>query len=88
MTAPPPSPAELQAELAALHAFNVEAFTLLGVALAVTALRTWARVHQVGFRDLWADDYLVVVAVVSLNTRRDVRRDLLVSHKNSRYFIR
>lgn len=50
--------------MAALRAFNVEAFTLLAVALLVTALRCWVRIRTVGFKNLWADDYLVVLAAV------------------------
>lgn len=51
--------------MAATHRFNVEAFTLLGIALTVTGLRLYARVSSVGFKGLWADDYLVFVAAVS-----------------------
>lgn len=51
--------------MAAAHAFNVEAFALLGVALAITGLRLYVRISSVGFKGLWADDYLVVMAAVS-----------------------
>jgi hypothetical protein len=54
----------MAAAMAAMRAFNVEAFTLLGIALAFTAIRSYARISSVGFRHLWADDYLVVFAAV------------------------
>lgn len=50
--------------MASMHAFNVEAFTLLGVALAVTSLRLYVRISSVGLKGLWADDYLVIVAAI------------------------
>lgn len=64
MSNSPPDPAELAAAMTALRAFNVEAFTLLGIALAITAIRSFARISSVGFKNLWADDYLVVLAAV------------------------
>ncbi|KAL2206381.1 hypothetical protein CC79DRAFT_1369800 [Sarocladium strictum] len=64
MALPPPSPEQLEAIMASTHRFNVEAFTLLGVALAVTGLRLYARISSVGFKGLWADDYLVTVAAI------------------------
>lgn len=51
--------------MASMHRFNVEVFTLLGIALTVTGLRTYIRIKNVGFKGLWADDYLVVIAAVS-----------------------
>ncbi|KAI1033046.1 hypothetical protein LB504_006466 [Fusarium proliferatum] len=45
-----------------LKAFNIEAFTLLGIALLVTVLRSCVRIRTVGCRNLWADDYLVILA--------------------------
>jgi hypothetical protein len=53
------------AAMAALRAFNIEAFTLLALALLVTALRSYVRISTVGLRNLWADDYLVLLAAVS-----------------------
>lgn len=47
-----------------LKAFNIEAFTLLGIALLVTVLRSCVRIRTVGCRNLWADDYLVILAAV------------------------
>lgn len=48
----------------ALRAFNTEAFTLLAIAILVTGLRTYCRISSVGFKNLWADDYLAVLAIV------------------------
>ncbi|KAF4950508.1 hypothetical protein FGADI_8154 [Fusarium gaditjirri] len=45
-----------------LKAFNIEAYTLLGIELLVTALRSCVRIRTVGCRNLWADDYLVILA--------------------------
>ncbi|KAL2682614.1 hypothetical protein Neosp_007066 [[Neocosmospora] mangrovei] len=50
--------------MAALRAFNIEAFTLLALALLITGLRTYVRISTVGFKNLWADDYLVLLAAV------------------------
>ncbi|KAM0428302.1 hypothetical protein ACHAPT_007203 [Fusarium lateritium] len=52
------------AAMVSLRAFNIEAFTLLGIALLVTALRSYVRISTVGFGNLWADDYLVLVAAI------------------------
>lgn len=65
MASQPPSQADMEATMASLRAFNVEAFTLLALALAITCLRTFARIRSIGWKNLWADDYLVVLAVVS-----------------------
>lgn len=51
--------------MAALDKFNIEAFTLLSLGIAITALRLYARITHVGWKGLWADDYLVVVGIVS-----------------------
>lgn len=53
------------AAMAALRAFNIEAFTLLALALLITGLRSYVRISTVGFKNLWADDYLVLLAAVS-----------------------
>ncbi|KAI1453954.1 hypothetical protein F4805DRAFT_340068 [Annulohypoxylon moriforme] len=42
----------------------VEAWTYLACGLVVTALRTYSRITQVGFRSLQPDDYLVWVAAI------------------------
>jgi hypothetical protein len=65
MALPPPTPEQMEAIMASTHRFNVEAFTLLGVALLITGLRLYVRISSVGFKGLWADDYLVLVAAVS-----------------------
>ena len=44
--------------------FTTEAFTLLGVGIAVIALRIVARATAVGFRHFQFDDYLMCVAAV------------------------
>jgi hypothetical protein len=67
MSAPAPTPQELAAQAAAAAAarqFNIEAFTLLGVGLAITVLRTYVRISSVGWRRLQVDDYLVWFAAV------------------------
>lgn len=57
--------AAAKAAAAALEQFTIEAWTLLGVGLTVTILRTYARVKAVGFKGLQPDDYLVWVGAVS-----------------------
>lgn len=56
----------LAAVTSTLSAFNVESFTLLGIALAVTFWRLYVRISSIGLKNLWADDYLVVVGAVWL----------------------
>ena len=68
MSAPPPDPAALAAAQEALKKFSIEAWTLLGVGIIVTILRTYARIKFVGFKNLQPDDYLVWVGVVSIST--------------------
>lgn len=63
---PRTSLAGIDGEMADLKVFNIEAFTLLGIAMLVTALRCGVRISTVGLRNLWADDYLVILAAVSL----------------------
>lgn len=46
--------------------FATEAFTLLGVGICVVALRTYSRIGQVGIRKFQPDDYLMLVAAVSI----------------------
>lgn len=48
-----------------MEGFNTEAFTLLGVAIAIIGLRTTARWIMVGPKGFQADDYLMMVACVS-----------------------
>ncbi|GKT95911.1 short-chain dehydrogenase/reductase SDR [Colletotrichum tofieldiae] len=45
--------------------FTTEAFTLLGVAIGVIFLRTYARVKAVGIKHLQADDYLMLFVAVT-----------------------
>lgn len=47
--------------------FTTEAFTLLAVGLVIIGARTYARCSQVGIRGLEADDYLMVLAAVSID---------------------
>ncbi|KAG0157355.1 hypothetical protein PDIDSM_4540 [Penicillium digitatum] len=47
-----------------MDGFNTEAFTLLGVAIVIIALRTTARWIMVGPKGFQADDYLMLVACV------------------------
>ncbi|KAK4134425.1 hypothetical protein BT67DRAFT_433933 [Trichocladium antarcticum] len=48
-----------------MNAFVTEAFSLLGVGLAVIGLRLYVRVTLSGFKGLHADDYLMVLAAVA-----------------------
>ncbi|KAJ5542763.1 hypothetical protein N7535_005187 [Penicillium sp. DV-2018c] len=50
--------------MSAVDKFNTEAFTLLGIAILVIALRTTARWLMVGPKAFQADDYLMLVAGV------------------------
>ncbi|RBR17279.1 uncharacterized protein FIESC28_06515 [Fusarium coffeatum] len=59
---PRTSLAGIDGEMGDLKVFNIEAFTLLGIAMLVTALRCGVRINTVGLRNLWADDYLVILA--------------------------
>lgn len=64
---PPDDPAAAAAAAAAAKAardFTIESFTLLGVGILVTILRTYSRVRAVGFKRLQLDDYLVWLALV------------------------
>ncbi|KAK1965736.1 hypothetical protein LY78DRAFT_609872 [Colletotrichum sublineola] len=45
--------------------FVTEAFTLLGVAIGVISLRTYARISAVGVKHLQADDYLMLFIALS-----------------------
>ena len=67
---PAAAAANMEKAKAALKAFNIEAFTLLAVALLITALRLYARIRSVGLKKLWADDYLVVVGVVRFSVMK------------------
>jgi hypothetical protein len=47
------------------NSFTTEAFTLLSIGLTIIGLRWYVRISAVGFRGLQADDYLMVLVVVS-----------------------
>ena len=47
--------------------FTTEAFTLLGVGVAVIALRVVARATAVGFKHFQFDDYLMCAAAVRIS---------------------
>lgn len=50
--------------------FITEAFTLLGVAIVIIGLRTVARWIMVGPKNFQADDYIMLVACVSIQHER------------------
>jgi hypothetical protein len=54
------------AAAAAARRFTIELWTLYGIGVLATFLRTYARIRAVGARNLRADDYLVWVGVVRL----------------------
>lgn len=41
-----------------------EAFILLSIGIIVICLRTYARIRQVGIRNLEADDYLMLLVII------------------------
>ena len=61
------------AAAAAARQFNIEAFTLLGVGLTVTILRTYVRISSVGVKRLQVDDYLVWFAAVRKSNDRFIQ---------------
>lgn len=46
---------------------HIEAFLLMALGVMVIALRMFARIKLVGFKKLQVDDYLMVVAGVSIS---------------------
>jgi hypothetical protein len=44
--------------------FEAESFTLLGLAIFFIVLRVYARIRLVGFKELEADDYLMLLVIV------------------------
>jgi hypothetical protein len=79
MSAPATTPQEQAAQAAAAAAaeqFNIEAFTLLGVGLFITILRTYTRMSTVGWRRLDVDDYLIWFAAVWTFQSTDEDEDL------------
>lgn len=62
----------------AAYKATVELWTLYSFGIAVTLLRTYARIRAVGWRNLKADDYLIWVAIVcSLSKPIDLRSILI-----------
>ncbi|KAK2831948.1 hypothetical protein FQN49_007008 [Arthroderma sp. PD_2] len=60
----PTDPAAVAAAQAAGRKATIEIWTLFAIGFSATMLRIYARIHAVGFRNLRADDYLVVVALM------------------------
>ncbi|KFY16447.1 hypothetical protein V492_01333 [Pseudogymnoascus sp. VKM F-4246] len=54
---------------AAVRDFNTELWTLYAFGVAVTVLRTYARVKAVEFRDLQADDFIIWLAIALYTTQ-------------------
>lgn len=50
-----------------MNSFTTEAFSLLGIGIATIAVRTYARWSAVGFGGFKPDDYLMLVAGVSVS---------------------
>lgn len=50
--------------LAAFYQFSTEAWVLLGIGIAITILRVFAKIKSAGFRYLGADDYLALLAII------------------------
>ena len=59
--------------MAGSNPFITEAFTLLGVALAIILVRTYARASSVGIRRFQLDDYMMLLAAVSPKIRQWIR---------------
>lgn len=49
-----------------VESFTIEAWTYLAIDIVVVAIRTLARWRQMGIRGLAPDDYLMILAIVSL----------------------
>ncbi|KAK4230343.1 hypothetical protein QBC38DRAFT_469286 [Podospora fimiseda] len=56
--------AAMEAALAAARTFNITLWTLYAFGVLVTALRTYSRFLQVGFKNFDVDDYLAWVAIL------------------------
>jgi len=52
--------------MTAVDPFTVEAWTYLAIDLVVVATRTIVRWRQMGFRRLAPDDFLMIIAIVSI----------------------
>lgn len=77
-----PTPAQLAAIEAAIYHFNVELWTLYAFGVAITILRTYARVRQVGWK-LKADDYLAWLAIVRIPITQQRVTELTVTFGRS-----
>ncbi|KAK6860458.1 hypothetical protein PG995_004094 [Apiospora arundinis] len=64
-----------------VQTFNTELWTLYSLGVAVTALRTYSRIHSVGLADLKLDDYIVWLSV-GLYTARSIFAHLAVNHSH------
>lgn len=62
-----PEAAAAAAMAAAVRDFNTELWTLYAFGVAITILRTYARVKAVGFGNLQADDFIIWLAIVRLD---------------------
>lgn len=51
---------------AAVRRFNIELWALYASGVLITAMRTYSRISTVGIRRLWADDYIVWLAIVGI----------------------
>ncbi|OBT45221.1 hypothetical protein VE00_03603 [Pseudogymnoascus sp. WSF 3629] len=69
MSDPQAAAAMAAAMAAAVRDFNTELWTLYAFGVAVTILRTVARVKAVGFRDLQADDFIIWIAILLYTTQ-------------------
>ncbi|KFY32591.1 hypothetical protein V493_00060 [Pseudogymnoascus sp. VKM F-4281 (FW-2241)] len=54
---------------AAVREFNTELWTLYAFGVAITVLRTYARVKAVGFKNLQADDFIIWLAILLYTTQ-------------------
>lgn len=61
----PTNTEDIVQKAAQAKSFTHDGFIFLGIAIAVTLLRTYARWDMVGFKRFQADDYLVWLALVS-----------------------
>ena len=55
-----------RSQRSAMGTFDAEVFVLLAIGLVVISLRTYARLISVGLRRLQTDDYLMLLAAVSM----------------------
>jgi hypothetical protein len=77
--------AAIAAAQAAARTFNITLWTLYAFGVVVTALRTYARVTAVGWKNFEADDYLVWLAVVSAKWWSTPRPQHRHTHTRARF---